>query len=317
MIENMIAVTIGDIDGIGIEILINSFKKKQIKKFFLITNEKILKKYLKKNHIKIKIEKIINLANKKIYQSNTFYYYDIDARNNNENAYQAIKESYLVIKKNNLRGIINLPVNKNKINKNVDSKFLGQTEFYQKLDNKKTSNMIFIYKNINITILTTHIKIDDIIRNLSKKNFIYDKIISLNKTLEENFGLKSPKLLISGINPHASDNGTIGKEEKIIMNPTIKKLRGKKIIIEGPKSADSIMNTKNFNNYDSIIFCFHDQALVAYKYISKNRGVNFTGGLSFIRTSVDHGTAYDLVGKNKAENKSLLNCFALINKIKK
>ncbi len=310
MIRNFIAVTIGDIKGIGIQLLIDLMNKKKINNFILFTNYNIIKKYLDKNKIKFKIVDITNNQNNIIINRyNILYIYSFNIKNNIENSYKSLIESYKYTKKYNLKGIINLPINKEKIIKNINGKFIGQTEFYQKIDNKKTSNMIFIYKKLIITTLTTHIEINKITQNLSKKNIIYNKIMSLNKILINLLKNKKPKFIISGINPHASENSIFGDHEEKILIPQMKKIQKKQIKITGPFSADSMLNNINLKKYDCFIFCYHDQALVAYKYISKNRGINFTGGLSILRTSPDHGTAYNLVGKKNVENKSLLNCF--------
>jgi len=315
MIKNFIAITIGDIKGIGIQLLIDLIIKKKINNFILFTNYNIIKKYLDKNKIKIKIVDIRNKKNNILVNKyNILYIYSFNTKNSIENSYKSLVYSYKYTKKNNLKGIINLPINKEKIIKHIDKKFIGQTEFYQKLDNKKVSNMIFIYKKLIISTLTTHIEINKITKNLSKKNIIYDKIISLNNVLIDKLKIKKPKFIISGINPHASENCMFGNEEEKILIPQIKKIQKKNIYIKGPFSADSILNTTNLKKYNCFIFCYHDQALVAYKYISKNRGINFTGGLSILRTSPDHGTAYNLVGSKNVENKSLLNCFTFLKK---
>ena len=124
-------------------------------------------------------------------------------------------------------------------------------------------------------------------------------------------------MIISWLNPHAGENGLIGKEELEYINPTVKKLRKNGINIVGPSSADSILIKKNFTKYNCFIFLYHDQALIPFKFISQFTGVNYTGNLSIIRTSPDHGTAYDLVGSKNISNKSFLNCFKLIKKIYK
>ena len=314
MNKNFVAITIGDIKGIGIELLIKLFLEKKITNFILFTNLKILDEYLNKNKLKINIKNIKNKSNILQTKSNIFFIYDYKAKNNSENSYKSLKESYKYVKKFNLKGVINLPINKEIIIKNIDKKFIGQTEYYQRIDNKKVSNMIFIYKNLIITTLTTHIKLNKVSMELSKKNNVYNKIINLNDTLIKYLKIKKPKIIISGLNPHASENNIFGNEESKFLVPEIDKLLKKNIFIKGPYSADSILNSKNLNKYNCFIFCYHDQALVAYKYISKNRGINFTGGLSILRVSPDHGTAYDLVGKNIAESKSLINCYKFLNK---
>ena len=126
-----------------------------------------------------------------------------------------------------------------------------------------------------------------------------------------------PKIIISGINPHSGENGQIGNEEKKFIMPIIKKLRKLGISINGPISADSMLIKKNINKYNCFIYIYHDQALIPFKYISQFTGVNYTGNLDIIRTSPDHGTAYDLRGKKNISDTSFLNCFKLIKKIYK
>ena len=131
--------------------------------------------------------------------------------------------------------------------------------------------MIFIYENLIVTTLTTHIKINKVTNYLSKRNYIYNRIINLNTVLIKYFKIKKPKIIISGINPHASENNMFGNEENKFLIPQINKLLKKNVFIRVPYSADCILNDKNLKKYNCFVFCYHDQALVAYKYISKNR----------------------------------------------
>lgn len=314
MKNKYIAVTIGDIDGIGIELLIDLFLSKRIKNFVLFTNKNILKNYFIKNNIKIKIN-IINKKNKFKNISNEILVYDYKANNKIENTHKSLEESYNEVKKKNYIGIITLPLNKEKINKKIDSKFSGHTEFFEKIDQCKDSNMIFKYRDIFISTITTHIPINSISKNIKKKDLLYNKLFKLNNSLINDFKYKKPKIIISGLNPHAGENGIIGNEEIKYIIPEIKKLQEKKIDIQGPFSGDSIFTLKNRKRYDCFVFLFHDQALIPFKMISKNRGINITGSLNIIRVSPDHGTAYDQVGTGKGNNKSLLYCFKTIKQI--
>ena len=315
--KKLIAVTIGDINGIGIEILLDIWKTRKYNNFILITNNNILKKYLNKKKINIKI-KIINKYFKKnhlIGDKKFLNVYNIQAKNNNENTYNSLIKSYELVKLNYCKGVLNLPLNKEKIINNINKKFIGQTELYMKLDKKKNANMMFIFNKIKFISLTTHISLNNVNKNLSKKNYIYQKLILLNKTLINDFKISSPKIIITGINPHAGEMGTIGKEEIKLIAPVIKKLKIKNLFIEGPVSADSIVTKENIKKYDCIIFNYHDQALIPFKILSQNRGINFTSGLNIIRVSPDHGTGYNIVGKKIAKIDSILNCFKFINKI--
>ena len=213
------------------------------------------------------------------------------------------------------KGVITLPLNKKKIIE-IDKNFIGQTEYFQKLDKKKTSNMMFIKNKLLITTLTTHIEIQNVNKVLSRPKLIHNKIIKLDETLKKYFGIKNPKMIISGINPHSGENGKIGKGEIKNLIPAIKKLKKNNINIEGPVSGDAMLNKKNMKYYDCFIFCFHDQALIPFKLLSNYSGINYTAGLDIIRVSPDHGTAYDIVGKKIAKIDSLNNCFKFINKIK-
>lgn len=316
--NNLIAVTIGDIKGIGIEILLKSWKLKKIKNFILFTNEKYFRYYLKKKNIKIKYKVINNISTKilNLYK-NEFFIYTYNAINNYDNTYKSLIYAYEFTKLKKSIGVITLPLNKNIIIKNIDKKFKGQTEFFQKLDNKKYSNMIFVHKKIIIATLTNHIRLKNVTSEIKKTEKILNKIRILNNTLIYKFNINKPKFIISGINPHCGESGNFGNEEIKYQIPIIKKLIQENINITGPISGDSIVNYANILKYDCFIFNYHDQALIPFKIISKYSGINYTDGLSIIRVSPDHGTAYDIVGKNIANNSSLINCFKFLKNIKK
>ncbi len=311
--NNLVAVTIGDINGIGIDIFINLYEKDNIKNVVLFCDIKIIRRYLLK---KSKIIKI-NLFNKEknifVYKKNYLNIYSYKSKSNTDNTIKALLNSHKECFKKKFIGIVTLPIRKDLIIKHINN-FTGHTEFFQKLENKEYSNMLLIHKKIIVTPLTTHISLKDIRKKLLSDNFIYRQIINLNNTLKFDLNIKKPKIAISGLNPHAGENGKIGDEEKII-SKIIKKLKNKKININGPFAADSML--LNLMKYDCYVFMYHDQALIPFKYISKFSGVNFTGNLDLIRVSPDHGTAYELKGSDNYSNTSLKQCFILLNKIYK
>ncbi len=313
--NNKIAITIGDINGIGIQLLIKTWQSKKINNFILFSDLKIIKKYLKKYNLQKRIN-LINTNKKQPYNKKKINLYSFKSNSLEDNTYKSLKYAYNYCKKNICIGLITLPLRKDKIILKINKNFKGQTEYFQNIDKKKFSNMILVHKNVIISTITTHIEIKKISRIISNKEFLYNQIFNLHKTLKKDFNIKNPKIVISGLNPHAGENGTIGKEEISVIIPTLKKLNKKGIDIYGPLSADSILIKKNLSKYDCFIFIFHDQALIPFKYISQFSGVNYTGNLNIIRASPDHGTAYDLIGTNKISNKSLINCFKLIKKIR-
>ena len=151
--------------------------------------------------------------------------------------------------------------------------------------------------------LLHHVAVKDVV-NMISEELIIKKINTLNKTLIQDFGIIRPKIAVLGINPHTGDNGVIGTEDDQILRPTLNKLRDTKLLVYGPYAADSFFGSDNYKNFDAIMASYHDQGLIPFKTLSFGEGVNFTAGLNRIRTSPDHGTAFDLAGKNSADHTS-------------
>lgn len=315
--HNYIAVTIGDIKGIGIHILIDIWKKNKVKNFILFSNHLIIDKFLKNHKYKIKINNVDFSKKDLNFKKNYLNIHSYKVKSNEDNTYKSLEKAYNKCKNGHCIGIITLPLRKDLIIKKINKKFIGQTEFFQRKDNKKFSNMILYHRDIIVSPITTHIPINKISKKLSNQNFLFTQIVNLQNTLKRDFKIDKPKIIITGINPHAGENGKIGTEEKKIIIPTIKKLQKNGINIFGPFSADSVLIKKNIKKYDCFVFMYHDQALIPFKYISQFSGVNYTGNLNIIRLSPDHGTAYNLVNSKEVSNLSLINCFKLIKIISK
>ena len=314
--SNLTAVSIGDIKGIGIQILIKAWKRKKLGDFVLITNYELFNKYILQNKISVKIFRSSIYNNKIVFQKNSFNILNITAKSYNQNTYNSLLESYKLVKKKLFIGLVTLPINKKKIN-TINSKFIDQTTLFTKKDGKKISNMIFVHKNIFFVPLTIHLELKKVSREFRKTDKYIQKIKSLHETIIKDFGIKKPKFIMAGINPHCGENGIISHEDDNLLKPIISKLKKLKINVDGPISPDAIVSKKNLKKYNCFIFTYHDQALIPFKLISNFSGTNYTGNLSVIRTSPDHGTAYNLVGKKIAKDISLLNSFKLIKKINK
>ncbi len=313
--NKLVAITIGDIKGVGIDILINSWKENKIKNFILITNIEIFKECLIKRKISIKLNLINKNDNNFNFENNKINIFSYNVKSIEDNTYKSLKHAYDLCINEKCIGILTLPLRKDIIKNKIDKKFIGHTEFFQKLDKKKYVNMILFHKKIIISPITTHIELKKVSKSISNKKFLYNKIYNLNKNLKIDFNILKPKLIIAGLNPHAGENGEIGNEEKKYIIPVVKELQKKGVDIKGPFSADSILINEDSNKFDCFIFIYHDQALIPFKFISQFSGVNYTGNLNIIRTSPDHGTAYNLVGTKRVSNKSFINCYKLINKI--
>ena len=312
--KNLIAVTIGDIDGIGIHLLLKEYINKKIKNFVLITNLKIFNNKIKYPKKKINI---ININEEFTFEIEKLNIITFKTKNKNTNTLDSLKYAYKLTKEKKFIGILTLPLNKKKINEFVSNQFIDQTTFFSNLEKKKDSNMFFIHNKKFFIPLTIHIEIKKVYKFFTNKKNIIMKINSIVETLKDDFKINNPKILMAGINPHAGEAGMISKDEIKYLIPTIQYLKRRKIDITGPISGDGMINKYNLNKYDVFLFTFHDQALIPFKIISNYGGVNFTSKLNIIRTSPSHGTAENLIGDKQASSKGILNSFKLINKIYK
>jgi 4-hydroxythreonine-4-phosphate dehydrogenase len=161
------------------------------------------------------------------------------------------------------------------------------------------SLMLMISENLRVGLLTDHVAVKDVPKTITRE-LIEKKINTIHKTLAQDFGIERPKIAVLSINPHVGDNGVIGDEDDTVLIPTLENLRNNGKVVYGPYAADSFFGSGNYKNFDAIIASYHDQGLVPFKTLAFGSGVNYTAGLDKIRTSPDHGTAYDVAGKNSA-----------------
>lgn len=212
--------------------------------------------------------------------------------------------------KKNYHALVTLPVNK-KILSFQNKKFTGHTEYISKLCGTKNEEvMLLVHNNFKVALVTTHIALKDVPKSITKKK-VEQTIRTLDNDLRNIFQLKNPRISITGLNPHAGEDGEFGIEEKKIITPVIKKLIKDGLNLIGPIPADTAFTKKYINNTDSFLAMYHDQGLAPFKALSFNNGVNTTLGLPIIRTSVDHGTALDLVGSKKINESSLFESISL------
>ena len=191
--------------------------------------------------------------------------------------------------------------------------FPGHTELLAKSENNNNYMMLFLSDNVRAGLLTIHSPISKVSRLISKERII-KSIELLNFTAKRDLGIDNPKIAVLGLNPHAGENGLIGNEEERILKPAIKSLQNK-LNVSGPFVSDAFWGNKTYKKFDMILGMYHDQVLIPFKLLNFNSGVNFTAGLNLIRTSPDHGTAYDIAGMNKANESSMLQSYKYAIKI--
>ena len=209
------------------------------------------------------------------------------------------------IKKGKIDVLITAPIDKANIQSD-SFKFPGHTEYLAQQFEVKDNLMLLVSDNLRVGVVTGHIAISKI-PSLLSADLILKKLKILSRSLVEDFGIRKPKIAVLGLNPHAGDNGLLGNEEERIVIPALRKAKENNIMAIGPFSADGFFGSGNYNNYDAILAMYHDQGLIPFKTLSFGSGVNFTAGLPIIRTSPDHGTGFDIAGKNIASEDSFRN----------
>ena len=311
----IIGITHGDINGIGYEIILKTFTDITILKQItpvIYGSSKVATYYRKAldiqglnlnviNNIKELNSKKINIIN--VVSDEIKIEPGLSTTEAGEAAYLALERATEDLKNGHLDALVTAPINK----KNIQSEkfnFPGHTEYLQnKFGNGNAGLMLLVNDVMRVAVVTGHIPVEQVAKTLTSE-LILTKIQQLNRSLIEDFSITRPRIAVLGLNPHAGDNGVIGKEENDIIIPALKLAANEEIVCVGPYSADGFFGAGQFQKFDGILAMYHDQGLTPFKTISMETGVNFTAGLPIIRISPDHGTAYDLAGKNIASEES-------------
>jgi len=220
-----------------------------------------------------------------------------------------IKKAVNLVVNGKAKALCTSPINKDVLKSGAHFPYPGHTEFLAHLDNIDTPVMMLACSKLKVVPATIHIPLKEVPCSLSVEG-LSETIKITNKAMKEKFNISEPVIAVSGLNPHAGENGQLGREEKEILIPAIRNLQGS-INIIGPLSADAMFHPAARAKYDVAITMYHDQALIPLKTIGFEEGVNITLGLSFVRTSPDHGTAFDLAGQNIADETSTINAIKM------
>jgi 4-hydroxythreonine-4-phosphate dehydrogenase len=218
-------------------------------------------------------------------------------------AYSAIKTSFNILKDKNADAVITAPISKTAMHK-YGIKFPGHTEIYSEWCGIKDYSMMFLSSEMNAALITIHVPIKKVSKLITHK-LLFDTIAVIKNTLASDLAIREIKLAVLGLNPHAGESGNIGKEEEKIIKPLIDKLS----FCDGPFSPDAFFANRLYKNYDCVIGMYHDQLLIPFKMLNFSNGVNYTAGLPIVRTSPDHGTAFDIAGRGIADESSMLQAF--------
>ncbi len=219
-----------------------------------------------------------------------------------DSSFKALSKAVSDLQSGLIDVLITAPINKDNI-QSIDFTFPGHTEYLVQKFKAEDYVMLMVSEQMRIGVVTGHVPISNVAENISK-DLILSKLRILAHSLVQDFSVTSPRIAVLGLNPHAGDNGLLGKEEQDIIIPAIKEAKDEGIVAMGPYPADGFFGSSDYMKFDAILAMFHDQGLIPFKLASFERGVNFTAGLPVIRTSPAHGTAYDIAGEDKASPES-------------
>lgn len=205
--------------------------------------------------------------------------------------------------------LLTAPISKEAMAK-TGFKFPGHTEYLADLSGQQEALMLMVADNLRVGLVTTHIALNKVAESLSVDK-IYQKLKEMETSLKRDFGIRRPKIAVLGLNPHAGENGKMGDEEQNTISPAINKAKNEGLLCFGPFPADGFFGSGALTTYDGVLAMYHDQGLTGFKALSFDRGVNFTAGLPVVRTSPDHGTAFDIAGKDLASANSMRNALYL------
>jgi 4-hydroxythreonine-4-phosphate dehydrogenase len=308
--ENIIVgISIGDLNGIGSEVILKTFEDSRMLELctpVIFANVKVLsfvKKSFESTAMLHGIDRLDQIVLGKINVLNVWQEgVEINFGLNDEKIGKFAIKSFVTATKALKEGLIDVlvtaPINKYNI-QSEEFKFPGHTDY---LDQELEGNalMLMVQDNLRVGLLTDHIPLNEVASHLTEE-LIIKKIETIKQSLIQDFSINKPKIAVLGLNPHCGDGGVIGKEDEAILKPALKKIAEKGTLVFGPFAADGFFGSNQYEKYDAIIATYHDQGLIPFKTLSFGNGVNYTAGLNKIRTSPDHGTAYDIAGKGVAD----------------
>lgn len=313
-IKPVIGISCGDVNGIGPELIIKTLSDIRILDVctpVVFANNKVINFYKKAlpdyplNFVSLK--DLNKITNRQINVLNCWEdEFAITPGELNETggkyAVKSLIAACTALAEGKIEGLITAPIHKNNV-QSEEFSHTGNTPFLKEFFNAKDVLMLMTAENIRVGLLTEHVPVKDIVPHITREAII-SKLQMLNASLKKDFGIAKPKIAVLGLNPHSGDEGLIGKEEIEIIKPAIKDAKQQNMLVSGPFSADAFFARAMYDQFDAVLAMYHDQGLIPFKSLAIGEGVNFTAGLNVIRTSPDHGTAFDIAGKNKANEDS-------------
>ncbi len=312
--KTKVGITCGDINGVGLEVVMKTFldnRMHQVCTPVIYASNKMVslqRKMLNMNdlqYITVKSGNDIILRKTNVincWEEEVPVEFGKDTTDGGKYALRSLESAISDLKEKHIDVLITSPINKHNI-QSAEFKFKGHTEYLAEKFPSPAHLMFLVSDTLRVAVVSGHIPMKEVAAFLSQ-----DKIATtlklMNQSLKRDFNVRKPKIAVLGLNPHAGDAGLLGKEESEIIIPSIKKCFDEGLFVYGPYSADGFFGSSAYKKFDAVLAMYHDQGLIPFKTIAFSSGVNFTAGLSIVRTSPDHGTAYDIAGKGIASEDS-------------
>ncbi|MBT8271205.1 MAG: 4-hydroxythreonine-4-phosphate dehydrogenase PdxA [Flavobacteriaceae bacterium] len=319
----VVGISVGDLNGIGGELIIKTFEDQRFLDFctpIIFASSKYLSFMKKHFESDLRFNVIHKLQDKVHGKLNVFNVwkepvkieFGLENSESGKYALRSFKSATRALKEKAVDVLVTAPIHKHNI-QSEQFKFPGHTDYLdQELEGQ--SLMFMVTDELKVGLVTDHIPVKDIAEHITE-DLLREKVEIIHSSLMMDFGIRKPKIAVLGINPHTGDNGVIGQEDDEVLKPALKAIRDEGKLVFGPYSADSFFGSDTFKNFDAVLAMYHDQGLIPFKTLSFGRGVNFTAGLNRIRTSPDHGTAFEIAGKGKADNNSFMEAIFTAIKI--
>lgn len=308
----IVGISIGDLNGIGLEVILKTFEDKRMLEFctpVLFGSTKVVSYHKKALNIETAVHGItavnqvnhskINVLN--IWKEEVSIDLGKATKVSGDYAAKSLESAVNHLKENKIDVLLTAPINKENIQSEAFN-FPGHTEYLEaNLEGK--SLMILMTDELRIGLITGHIPISKVAESITPA-LIKSKVETMHTALKQDFGINKPKIAVLSLNPHCGDKGVIGKEDDEIIRPTIAEIKESGKLVFGPYAADGFFGSETYKQFDGVLATYHDQGLAPFKALSFGKGVNYTAGLNFIRTSPDHGTGYEIAGKGLANPSS-------------
>lgn len=307
----ILGISIGDINGIGPEVILKALSDARVYANFtplIYGHGKALSHYKKLLNLEelyfTQIRSLDEIQHRKVNVINCLeecpeIIPGVETQEAGKLALAAFAAAVEDLKAGKIQGLVTAPLSKGNINSDAQP-FVGHTEYLIEATGSKSGLMMLVGEDLRVGLVTGHIPLAQVPAAVTKEKVI-EKAKIFIQSLEKDFGINKPKIAILGLNPHAGEEGLLGTEEETILKPAIQELKDAKQYVFGPYPADGFFGMMHQQKFDGVLALYHDQGLIPFKSIAFSSGVNFTAGLSVIRTSPDHGTAYAIAGKNTAD----------------